>query len=184
MFCVRPVCSNHSQWLDFPREGNNNSFQYARRQWNVVDDPLLRYRYLNEFDKAMNHAEEKYGWLHAEPAYVSLKHEVDKVIVFERAGLLFVFNFHPTQSFSDYRIGVEEVGDYEIVLSSDEKRFGGFENVLLGGTFKTTPMQWNERKNWTQVSGTQSARSKGSSSEGWALQVYIPSRTCIVLAKK
>ncbi|PIL37307.1 ATP-binding cassette transporter [Ganoderma sinense ZZ0214-1] len=154
----------HPEWLDFPREGNNNSFQYARRQWNVVDDHLLRYRYLNEFDKVMNHTEEKYGWLHAEPAYVSLKHEVDKIIVFERAGLLFVFNFHPTQSFSDYRVGVEQAGDYEVVLSSDEKRFGGFENVVLGGTYKTTPMEWNERKNWTQV--------------------YIPSRTCIVLARK
>ena len=51
------------QWLDFPREGNNNSFQYARRQWNTVDDPLLRYQYLNNFDGAMNHLESKYNWL-------------------------------------------------------------------------------------------------------------------------
>ncbi len=132
----------------------------------------------------MNHAEEKYGWLHAVPAYVSLKHEVDKVIVYERAGLLFVFNFHPSQSFSDYRVGVEEAGDYEVVLTSDDKRFGGFENVLLGGTYKTTPMEWNERKNWTQVSAPRSAGLEGLSSKGSALQVYIPSRTCVVLAKK
>ncbi|OSX60390.1 glycoside hydrolase family 13 protein [Postia placenta MAD-698-R-SB12] len=153
----------HPEWLDFPREGNGNSFHYARRQWNVVDDPLLRYKYLNEFDKAMNHTEEKYGWLAAEPAYVSLKHEVDKVVVFERAGLLFVFNFHPSQSFTDYRVGVEEPGEYHVVLSSDEKRFGGFENVLPGGQYFTTPMEWNGRKNW--------------------LQIYIPTRTCIVLGK-
>ena len=84
---------------------------------------------MNEWDKAVNHLEEKYGWLAAPQAYVSLKHEVDKVIVFERAGLLFVFNLHPTNSFSDYRIGVEEAGEYKIVLSSDEKRVGGFENI-------------------------------------------------------
>lgn len=53
----------HPEWLDFPREGNNISYHYARRQWNLVDDPLLRYRYLNEFDKAMIHLEEKYHWL-------------------------------------------------------------------------------------------------------------------------
>ncbi|KAI0796919.1 glycoside hydrolase superfamily [Abortiporus biennis] len=153
----------HPEWLDFPREGNNDSFHYARRQWNVVDDPLLRYKYLNEFDKAMNHLEEKYGWLAAPQAYVSLKHEVDKVIVFERAGLLFVFNFHPTQSFTDYRVGVEVPGEYKIVLSSDEKRFGGFDNIDTTVKFITTPMEWNNRKNW--------------------LQVYIPSRTCIILAK-
>lgn len=132
----------------------------------------------------MNRTEEKYGWLHAEPAFVSLKHEVDKVVAYERAGLLFVFNFHPTQSFSDYRVGVEKAGEYEVVLTSDEKRFGGFENVLLGGTYGTTPMEWNDRKNWTQVSRTRSAGSEGLSSKDGALQVYIPSRTCIVLAKK
>ncbi|KAH9939992.1 glycoside hydrolase superfamily [Amylocystis lapponica] len=153
----------HPEWLDFPREGNGNSFHYARRQWNVVDDKLLRYRYLNEFDKAMNALEERYGWLAAEPAYVSLKHNGDKVLAYERAGLLFVFNFHPTQSFTDFRVGVEEAGEYRVVLTSDEPRFGGFDNAKLGGQYFTTPMEWNGRRNW--------------------LQVYIPTRTCLVLAK-
>ena len=25
----------HPEWLDFPREGNNSSYHYARRQWNL-----------------------------------------------------------------------------------------------------------------------------------------------------
>lgn len=54
----------HPEWLDFPRKGNNESYHYARRQWNLVDDELLKYRFLNEFDSAMNKLEEKYGWLH------------------------------------------------------------------------------------------------------------------------
>ena len=99
----------------------------------------------------MNNTEEKYGWLAAPQAYVSLKNEDDKVIVFERAGLLFVFNFHPTSSFSDYRIGVEEAGEYHIILSTDAKRFGGFENIDISAKYETTPMEWNGRKNWTQV---------------------------------
>jgi len=153
----------HPEWLDFPRAGNNNSYHYARRQWNVVDDEMLRYKYLNNFDAAMNHLESQYNWLGSPQAYVSLKHEVDKVIVFERAGLLFVFNFHPSQSFADYRVGVEEPGEYRVVLSSDEKKFGGFARVDTSGKYFTTPMGWNGRKNW--------------------LQVYIPTRTCLVLAK-
>ncbi|RDB20124.1 1,4-alpha-glucan-branching enzyme [Hypsizygus marmoreus] len=153
----------HPEWLDFPRAGNNNSFHYARRQWNVVDDPMLRYRYLNNFDSAMNNLAGQYGWLEAPQAYVSLKNERDKVIVYERAGLLFIFNFHPTESFTDYRVGVEEPGEYKVVLSSDEKKFGGFGNIALGGKFFTTPMGWNGRKNWVQV--------------------YIPSRTCMILGK-
>lgn len=152
----------HPEWLDFPRAGNGNSFWYARRQWNILDDDLLRYKFLNEFDAAMQHQEEKYGWLAAPQAYISLKHEGDKVVVFERAGLLWVFNFHPTESFSDYRVGVETAGTYKIVLNSDRKEFGGYDRIDEGTRFHTTPMGWNNRANFTQV--------------------YIPSRTAIVLA--
>lgn len=71
--------------------------------------------------------------------------------MFERAGLLFVFNFHPTKSFADYRVGVEEAGDYEVVLSSDEKKFGGFDRIDTSVIFTTTALEWNGRKNWVQV---------------------------------
>lgn len=152
----------HPEWLDFPREGNGNSFLYARRQLNLTDDELLRYRLLNNFDRAMNRTEDKYGWLHAPQAYISLKHEGDKVIVFERAGLVFIFNFHPFESFSDYRIGVDVAGTYRVVLSSDAKDFGGFSRIDESTRFFTTPMEWNGRQNWTHV--------------------YIPSRTALVSA--
>ncbi|KAG9317381.1 glycoside hydrolase family 13 protein [Chiua virens] len=142
----------HPEWLDFPREGNNNSFQYARRQWNIVDDQLLRYQYLNNFDAAMNHLESKYNWLSSPQAYVSLKHDGDKMIVYERAGVLFIFNFHPTQSFTDYRVGVDVAGEYTVILSSDDKVYGGFANATSGGKHTTTPLEWNGRKNWTEVS--------------------------------
>lgn len=86
-----------------------------------------------------------------EQAYVSLKHEGDKVLVYERAGLLFIFNFHPTNSYTDYRVGIEEPGEYKVVLSSDEKRFGGYDNISLESKYFTTPMEWNGRKNFLQV---------------------------------
>ena len=45
--------------------------------------------------------------------YVSRKHQGDKVIVFERPyDLLWLFNLHPTQSFTDYKVGVETAGKY------------------------------------------------------------------------
>ncbi|KAH7100630.1 glycoside hydrolase [Auriculariales sp. MPI-PUGE-AT-0066] len=154
----------HPEWLDFPREGNGNSFHYARRQWNVVDDQILRYRYLNEFDKAMNHTEDKYHWLSPnDSGHVSLKNESDKVIVFERVGLVFIFNFHPTQSFVDYRVGAQNAGKYRVALSTDEKRFGGHDRISLDSEYFTEPLEWNGRKNF--------------------LQVYIPTRTALVLAR-
>lgn len=57
----------HPEWLDFPRDGNQSSYHYARRQWNLVDDESLRYKFLNNFDKSMNRLESKYGWLHDNP---------------------------------------------------------------------------------------------------------------------
>ena len=59
----------HPEWLDFPRIGNNESYHYARRQFHLADDDLLKYKYLNRFDAAMNHLEEKYGWLHSHQVY-------------------------------------------------------------------------------------------------------------------
>ena len=53
----------HPEWLDFPRKGNNSSYHYCRRQWNLVDDPNLKYKYLNNFDECMQKTEAKYGWL-------------------------------------------------------------------------------------------------------------------------
>jgi hypothetical protein len=53
--------------LDFPRVGNQESFHYCRRQWNLSDDKNLRYKFLNNWDRAMNLAEEKYKWLSSDP---------------------------------------------------------------------------------------------------------------------
>lgn len=150
----------HPEWLDFPRAGNDNSFWYARRQFNLPDDDQLRYKFLNEFDSKMQWTEEKYGWLHAPQAYVSLRNELDKVIVFERAGLLWIFNFHPSQSFADYRVGVEQSGTYQITLDTDDQAFGGLGRNAHGTRFFTTPFAWNGRQNF--------------------IQVYIPTRTAIV----
>lgn len=50
----------HPEWLDFPRAGNGESYHYCRRQFNLVDDPLLRYKYLFAFDAAMNQMESVY----------------------------------------------------------------------------------------------------------------------------
>lgn len=64
----------HPEWLDFPRKGNKESYHYARRQWNLVDEPLLRYKALNDFDAFMNHTEQRYGWLHKDPVIISSFH--------------------------------------------------------------------------------------------------------------
>lgn len=153
----------HPEWLDFPNVNNGDSYHYARRQFNLIDDDLLRYKFLYKFDKAMQLLEETYGWLHKHDTYISLKNESDKVLVFEKAGLLFIFNFHPTNSYVDYRCGVDASGTYKIVLNSDLSEFGGHDRIDNNSKYFTTDLGWNNRKNF--------------------LQVYIPNRTVLVLAK-
>lgn len=153
----------HPEWLDFPRVGNNSSFQYARRQFNLIDDELLRYKYLYRFDAAMNNTEAAFKWLSAPQAYISLKNEQDRIVVFERAGLLFIFNFHWTNSYTDYRVGVEIAGKYKVVLDSDETYFGGHGRIDHKVEYFTDPLGWNGRSNH--------------------LQAYLPTRTALILAK-
>ena len=95
----------HPEWIDFPREGNNYSYDYCRRQWSLVDNPSLKFGFLSHFDQLMNSQEHLYHTMTSEHQFVSLAHEEDKVIVFEKGILLFVFNFHPTKSFTDYKVG-------------------------------------------------------------------------------
>lgn len=153
----------HPEWLDFPRVGNNESYHYARRQWHLVDDELLRYKFLNNFDRAMNLTEEKYHWLKSPGGYVSWKHEDDKVIVFERANLVFAFNFHSTKSFPDYKIGVDVPGKYKIVLDSDAEEFGGHKRLDPNTEFFTFSESYCGRKN--------------------SMMIYIPCRVGVVYAR-
>jgi 1,4-alpha-glucan branching enzyme len=103
-----------------------------------VDDQLLRYKFINLFDGDMQHLEAKYGWLHSDQAYISLKNEIDKMVVYERAGLLFVFNFHTHKSYTDYRVGVDAAGEYRVVLNSDNRRYGGQGRVEETGSYFTS----------------------------------------------
>lgn len=49
-------------------------------------------------------------------AYISRHHEGDKVIVFERGGVIFVFNFNKDTSFTDYQIGINDPGKYPLKI--------------------------------------------------------------------
>ena len=118
----------HPEWIDFPRQGNGWSYHYCRRQWSLAENPDLRYAELLEFDKAMISLLKKERLL-SKRAENRWMHNDDKVIIYEKGNIVFAFNFSPTQSFEDYFVPVASEGTYEVVLSSDDKKFGGFDRV-------------------------------------------------------
>ena len=152
----------HPEWIDFPREGNNYSYHYARRQWSLADNPMLRYRGLLEFDRAMMQLDIRHNIL-PDPFIEQLYlHEADKLLVFRRGPLVFAFNFHPTNSYTDLRIPVPDPRDYKLVMDSDSEKFGGFNRVAADVTY------------WKQEAPYAGRRQ--------SVQMYLPSRTAQVLA--
>lgn len=94
----------------------------------------------------------KWNFHNLPQAYVSLKHEDDKIITFERAGLLFVFNFHPTKSFTDYKVGLNLSGSLKIVLNSDNPEYGGHNRIDTNTPYSTNNGEWSGRQNHINVS--------------------------------
>lgn len=142
----------HPEWIDFPREGNDWSYQHARRRWDLADDGLLKYRFLQEFDRAMIEVVAK---LSSEFHYIEIKHD-EHVVSFVRDEYLFVFNFSPNESYTDFAVPTFD-GEYTLALNSDDAMFDGHGLV---------------EPNQTYVAKNQH------------LKVYIPARSALVLLRK
>ncbi|MBS7285561.1 MAG: alpha amylase C-terminal domain-containing protein [Prevotella sp.] len=154
----------HPEWIDFPREGNGWSYKYARRQWNLVDNKELDYHYLGDFDKAMISVLKSEKELQKKPVVEIWHNDGDQVLAFMRGDLIFVFNFNPTRSFTDYGFLVP-TGSYEVVLNTDSTDFGG--NGLADDTMthltNFDELYVKDHKEW--------------------LKLYLPARSAVVLKK-
>lgn len=151
----------HPEWIDFPREGNNWSYHYARRQWHLVDDPDLKYQFLACFDRDMIAMATSHHLLESNDLRLLYEYTDNKIIVFNRADLLFAFNFHPQRSFTDYRFQAPP-GTYRMLFSSDDRQYGGHSRLEAHQEHVTRPQ-------------------KEPHSKTHGLSLYLPSRTAIVL---
>ncbi len=119
----------HPEWIDFPREGNNWSYHYARRQWSLVQNHELRYRFLAQWDSDMLKLVSEHRVMQSDYPQLLNNDDWNKTLIFQRAGLIFVFNFHIFSSIMDYEFYVPDAGNYELILTSDASEYGGFNRV-------------------------------------------------------
>jgi hypothetical protein len=77
----------------------------------------------------------------SEHQYISRKNEGDRVIVFERGNLVFVFNFHWTNSYSDYRVGCLKPGKYKVFTVTFSNLF-----YMLAQVIKVMKIKKNKNK--------------------------------------
>lgn len=149
----------HPEWIDFPREGNDWSFKHARRQWSLRDNPNLKYHYLADFDKDMINLIKDNHIVDYKLIY-SFSHRKDQILAFQRKDFIFIFNFHPTKAEADYLINLPE-GKYELILNSDDQKYGGHGRVEPNQVFETFTENGNK-----------------------GIKLYIPNRTALVLRNK
>jgi 1,4-alpha-glucan branching enzyme len=155
----------HPEWIDFPREGNNWSYKYARRQWSLVKNKDLKYHFLGDFDREMVMLDRNGLLLNERYINRLIENTHDKVIAFIRGDYLFVFNFHPASSYTDY--GINVTGKFRVVLDSDDALFGGFNRLDRSIIYSSV------RK-----------AEKATLNVPFRLYLYLPSRTALVFKKE
>ena len=153
--------AGHPEWIDFPREGNGYSYDYAKRKWSILDASYLKYSYLGEFDKAMLKFVQKYKQLGSTIFRLWLDND-RKVIAFRNKEIIYIFNFHPTNSYESFAIPIHDTGKFRTVLDTDESRFGGLNRISKDYIYTA------EKLECTDYDG---------------IKIYIPSRTALALEK-
>jgi 1,4-alpha-glucan branching enzyme len=151
----------HPEWVDFPREGNSWSFKHARRQWHLADDVHLKYNLLARFDRDMIALARAHRLLDLSNLQLLHEDSTNKVTIFKRADLIFVFNFHPCRSFTDYRFEAYP-GKYRMILDCDAREYGGHGRLQ--------PKQIH----FTIVSGSKTRKQH-------TLSLYLPARSAFVI---
>ncbi len=150
----------HPEWIDFPREGNGWSFHYCRRQWSLKNNGMLKYQWLNDFDRDMVHLTKENNMFSQRMGDLLLSKQPEKMLAFYRGGLLFAFNFHHSNSLTNVLVPVPQPGEYTVALSTDDDKYGGWNQVQ----HITYPTKLFDGKHYVEI--------------------YLPARTAVVLKEK
>ncbi len=153
----------HPEWIDFPRPGNNWSYHYARRQWSLAERSSLKYGLLAGFDRDLIALIKKHRVLAFPDIRLWHEHSEDKVLAFERAGLFFVFCFHPTCSHTGYVIQAP-AGNYQMLFDTDRFEYGGHGRLVPNQLHVAQPLEFTNSKIKN-------------------LRLYLPARTALILSR-
>ena len=147
----------HPEWIDFPREGNGWSYHYCRRQWSLVDNSDLKYKYLQKFEEDMVSLAKDFKILQGKDKQLYV-HEADSVLAYQKGNITLVCNMSPEMCHDGYFIPVSRKGTYRVILSSDDFCYGGHGRVAH-----------------------QTYRAECLPDGRVGIRLYLPNRTAIVL---
>ncbi|XP_048545342.1 1,4-alpha-glucan-branching enzyme 3, chloroplastic/amyloplastic [Triticum urartu] len=113
----------HPKRVEFPMSSNDYSFHLACRQWELLDKGV--HKHIFNFDKDIMSLDENERVTSRGSLNVHHCDDTNMVISFTRGPFLFVFNFNPEVPYQLYRVGVDEAGEYQLILNTDETKYGG-----------------------------------------------------------
>ena len=91
----------------------------------LVDHEKLKYKWLAEWDRALIALLKQKNVLGAAPGKLLHIDPENKILIAERANLIFVCNFSPTKSFPGYGITPHHKATHHLLLDSDAGQYGG-----------------------------------------------------------
>ncbi|HEY8910218.1 MAG TPA: alpha-amylase family glycosyl hydrolase [Desulfosporosinus sp.] len=153
----------HPEWIDFPTIANNWSYKHACRHWSLMENQELRYADLANFDREMIAFLKAHKVLQSDDLQNLWIDEQENLLAYKKGELIFVFNFNPTKSFTDFALPVEEPGDYQVVFDSDEVIYSGLGRIAKDYIYETKILSERDNK--------------------LGFTIYVPSRTVLVLKK-
>lgn len=151
----------HPEWIDFPREGNNYSFHYARRLWSLADNHLLKYEWLLNWDRKMLENVKENDQLGNDIYRLWLDND-RKVIAYRNLDMVYIFNFHHQNSYESFQIPIHDKGEFRVILDTDDEEFGGLGRISKDYIYESKNLEN------TDYDG---------------IEIYLPSRTALALKK-
>ena len=152
----------HPEWVDFPREGNQWSYHYARRQWSLVMNWNTKFEWLANFDRGMTYLMNTHKVHCSGPAESLWIDNEKKLLIFARGGMLYAFNLHPTWSQESVFINcrVTGAGGYRVIFSTDDWPYGGQTRINMDNVYYPADTEF-----------------------GYGIKLYLPCRSGVTLKK-
>jgi 1,4-alpha-glucan branching enzyme len=119
----------HPDWVEFPTPDNDDCFEYAYRKWYLATDSALMYEKMAAFDRDLMHQRKIAATWDESYMTAPLLDDNRKLSVFHRDRVVLVCNTTTDVSYEDVWVPVPEQGNYRVILSTEDHRYGGYARV-------------------------------------------------------
>ena len=128
----------HPEWIEFPCDENNLSFDKCHRKWSLRKNKKLQFYNMMKYETALHNLATKSEWLSSPPHQrVTYIHNEKQILIYRKLHQIFVFCFHTSKGVAKHHIKVNGPGKYRVELSTQDKQFGGSGCVVQNKVYES-----------------------------------------------